>query len=163
MPEVNLGQLLFGKLWGKSVIPPQHKKKDGTWVETGEDEPMPTTLTGSIVAQPVDVQARYSKTIQTHSGVTLAPSAGNIGAWIDCEGFNELAITLMNDATASSYVNVHWSNDNANAHGEDSQVMQGTSRYKSGNIAVKARYARFLVYNSDATPHSMSVWAYLKA
>jgi hypothetical protein len=137
--------------------------------ETGK--PMPkvaATLTGSNIAQPVDIQARLSQTIQTHSGVSVAPSGNSAGnyasTWIDCDGFDKIGITLNNDAATSSNIDIYWSNDNSAIHGREQNVIpSGTLAIRAGITDVKARYARVYVFNNDAAPHTFSAWAYLKA
>ena len=115
---------------------------------------------------PVDIQARLSQTIQTHSGVTVAPTTGtNDSAWIDCDGFVDVAISQINDALTASHVHVFWSHDNGTTtHGLGVNVLTGTAQQKDPvQIPIKARYLRLQLSNTDATPHVMSTWVYLKA
>jgi hypothetical protein len=112
------------------------------------------------------IQSKYSKTVQTHSAVSIALSAWNTSAtWIDCDGFDKIALTLLNDAATGSTVNVLWSHDGVTQQGEDSSVITtGNLIRKAGVTDVKARYAKVSINNADATAaHVMSAWAYLKA
>ncbi len=124
-------------------------------------------LTGSNIPEaqaiPYQIVKRKQTTIQTHNAVSIAAGAISIGSWIDCNGFDKLAITLLNDATTSSQVHVYWSNDGVNNQGYDEAVVaNNTISLKAGITDVKARYARLYVHNGDTVAHTMSAWAYLK-
>jgi hypothetical protein len=118
----------------------------------------------SQIIVPTDVQSRYSKTIQTHSGTVVAPSGWNQGPWIDCDGFDKLAFNFKNDGTTSSDIYIDWSTDGTNAGqaGVDAVVTGNTQQYRSGIVDIKLRYARIALKNNDAAPHTMSAWAFLK-
>lgn len=149
-------------------------KDDGTIINTAEmieaiynslvvDKDAGVTLTGSNVAQPTDLQSRYSQTIQTHNAVSVGASGSSIGTWIDTEGFAKLAITFANDNSTGSKINIHWSNDASSIHGFDDSVGGTTmSQQKTGIVDTKARYARLALFNTDTVAHTMSAWAYLK-
>ena len=124
-----------------------------------------TTLKESQLIVPVDIQSRFATTIQTHSSVMITPSGNNSSAYIDCDGFNEVAFTLRNDAVTASFGNVQWSNDGTTVHGEDSNAIpSSTPQVKSANVSVKARYVRLQLNNGDTgAAHTMSAWAYLKS
>lgn len=109
--------------------------------------------------------SRDSVTIQTHSGVNILANANSPSAWIEATGYSDLAITLMNDAVASSIVYLQWSNDGVSQHGEEapSLLPSATNRYRSAQVPIKARYFKISIQNADATsPHIMSCWVYLK-
>jgi hypothetical protein len=119
-------------------------------------------LTGSIIQQPVDIQSRLQTTIQTHNAVSVAASGFSASSWIDCEGFDKLAGTMMNDASTNSYVSVFWSNDGVNTHGNELVFSTNTLNLKYFETPIKSRYARLVIGNSDTVAHTMSAWAYLK-
>jgi hypothetical protein len=110
------------------------------------------------------VTLRNAKTIQTHNAVSVAANGKSVSAWIDGDGFENLAITLLNDATTSSRVDIWWSNDGTNHQATDSSVIpSGTSTHRSGIVVTKARYFKVSVFNEDdLAAHTMSAWAYLK-
>jgi hypothetical protein len=115
---------------------------------------------------PVDIQSRLASTIQTHSGVVVAPSSTSYGAnaWVDTDGFTDIAVTLLNDASVSSVVDVFYSNDGSNEHGSETVIASGTPLKRAGSTSLKARYIKVRVTNSDAgAAHTMNAWAYLKA
>jgi hypothetical protein len=122
-------------------------------------------VSSSDIIVPTDKQSGLQKTIQTHNAVSVALSSNSTSStWIDCDGFDKLAITLLNDAGTSSFANAYWSNDGVSTHGMDTVIAASTQQQKAGVVDVKARYLKVLVGNSDATlAHTMSAWAYLKA
>lgn len=121
-------------------------------------------IQSSQVIQPVDVQARYAQTIQTHNAVSVAASGSSNGAWIDSNGFDYIGVTFNNDAGTSSYLKFEWSNDGTNVHGEETGILNNTNMRKSYDIRTRARYFRLVLVNGDtAAAHIMSAWVYLKA
>ncbi|MCP1324265.1 hypothetical protein [Bacillus sp. S0628] len=122
-----------------------------------------TNIDASDIMMPVDLQSHHQETIQTHNNVVVAPTTWNNGAWIDTSGFNEVAITMSNNASTKNKVNVHWSHDGVNSHGDESILEEGTSASRAGIVATKARYFRVCLNNGDVAPHNMSAWVYLKA
>jgi hypothetical protein len=144
--------------------------KTGQWVymDDGTVAQQVYNETDQTTIKPVDIQSRLASTIQTHTGATVAAggsSQGNFSSsWIDCDGFSEIAVTLMNDGTTNSSAQIWWSNDNTNQHGNDDPIVGGTPRYRAGSVTIKARYAKVVIWNNDgAAPHTMSAWALLKA
>lgn len=128
-------------------------------------KPMPkvgSKINGSDVMLPIDVQGHYQSTIQTHNAVSILASSGSNGGWIDCAGFDTIAITVMNDAVTQSYIDIQWSHDGVNQQGLDSSVAD-SQQYKAMSVPTKGRYARIRIGNGDTVAHTMSAWAYLKA
>jgi hypothetical protein len=147
---------------------------DGTWAQqvqiAGTDASSSSTgALGVNVKQadaivPVDIQNRLASTIQTHSGVVVAATTGtSASAFIDTDGFDKIAISLYNDAQTNSGAYLEWSNDNATAHGAETIIATATARNKISITDTKARYVRLVIQNTDAAPHTMNAWAYLKA
>jgi hypothetical protein len=134
------------------------KNANGTYSEN-------THITGSDIMQPVEIQGRYAQTIQTHNAVSIGASASSTqSTWIDCNGYDQIAVTLSNDGTTASTLNVTWSNDGVTAHGAEAILPNATgSAQRTGIVPVKARYAKLVLINGDAAAHTMSAWAYLKA
>jgi hypothetical protein len=135
---------------------------DGTVAQlvSGEAE----VTTNEVI--PVDVQARLSQTIQTHSGASIVNGTGSFGTatWIDCDGFSEIAITFLNSGATASVIDVDWSNDNATLHGRDSALLpSATQQWRTGETKVKARYCRLNVFNGHTAPITANVWVLLKA
>lgn len=121
------------------------------------------TILASEIAVPIDVQAHYAKTIQTHNAVSVGASGNSNSSYIDCDGFDKVAFTVLNDAATNSSVETHWSNDGINAHGAETLIVQSTSPNKVGISDIKARYVRVQLKNADTVAHTMSAWVYLKA
>lgn len=122
---------------------------------------------GTQAIQVANVK-RKATTIQTHAAVSVALSSNSVSAtWIDCDGFTEVAINMLNDANTSFACSVIWSTDGVNTQGADSVFSPGNGAWgnaRSGVVPVKARYLKVIALNSDAgAAHVMSAWAYLKA
>ena len=129
-----------------------------------ENNPLNTRITTNAII-PVDVQARLSQTIQTHNAVSVAASGtSNQTNYMDCDGFDKLGVTALNDAATSNTVNVIWSNDGVNPHGQETVCSAQATSLRSGITDVKARYVKVQLINGDgALAHIMSAWAYLKS
>lgn len=113
--------------------------------------------------QPTEIQARYATTIQTHSGVTIAPSTSANSVWVDCDGFDKVAVTFVNGGGTSNYVALRWSNDNSNLHGLETVLATTTDQYRAVESMVKARYLQVQVYNGHTAPVTVNSWILLKA
>lgn len=112
---------------------------------------------------PTEIQSRRTQTIQTHNAVSLPATTGSsASAWIDTDGFNEIAITMLNDATTNTVIDIGWSNDGITMHGLDFGTATNV-KYKALRYTTVARYVRVVVTNTDASAHTVSAWAYLKA
>jgi hypothetical protein len=123
------------------------------------------SLAGSNVIQPVDIQARYATTIQTHNAVSVSASGSAAGSWIDCSNFTEIGITVMNDAATSNGAYLDYSNDGVTIHGQDINNIITTNNQarKGNNKPIISKYVRVVLVNADVAAHTMSAWAYLKA
>jgi hypothetical protein len=138
------------------------RTQDGKIVDNAN--PLAVKTSSSDIIQPVDIQSRLQTTIQTHNAVSVAAGSTSQSAWIDCAGYDKIALNLKNDASTSSLGHIYWSTDGVNAHGFDNSVLpSNTTSVKSGITDVKARYARIDIHNGDTVAHTMSAWAYLKA
>jgi hypothetical protein len=125
----------------------------------------PTTrvnIGGSDYQAAVDIQNRYQKTVQAHNNASIAATSYTSSEWIDTQGFNEIAITLLNDATTSSNCEILWSHNASTRHGTEIGVSSGTGRDRTASVTTKARYVKLNVYNADTTTHTFSSWIYLK-
>lgn len=133
---------------------------DGYGRGIDENNPLPIKENKGYIT-PVDVQARLSQTIQTHSGVVIANTAQNTTAtYIDCDGFDKVAITYTQSVAGTSNATFFWSNDGATNHGHEDIL---TTAMKSGCFEVKARYLKVGIYNGHTAPFTISAWVYLKA
>jgi hypothetical protein len=115
---------------------------------------------------PTDIQSRLQQTIQTHNAVSVAISGSSVeSSYHDCDGYDKIAITFMNDAATTSAANIYWSNDGTTAHAYEYNIIPSNTTQKKGAITdTKARYFKVEVVNGDgAASHTMSAWAYLKA
>lgn len=146
---------------GKDLV---HVEPDGL---NGTKGNMRVTTADSAIMQPVEIQGHLSQTIQTHNAVSVPLSGNSIAPtnWIDCGGFDQIAVTLLNDAATASKVSILWSHDNATTHGVDWDILlSGTTQQRVIRTGVKARYMKVRLDNADtAAAHVMSAWAYLLA
>lgn len=121
-------------------------------------------LTGSDVMIPTEKQATYAKTVQTHNAVTVANATWNTqSSWQDAEGFDQIAVTLLSDNSASNSMILKWSHDGVAEQGEETVIVAGTGQRKASQTGVKARYFKVSVNNGHTAPVVMNAWAYLKA
>lgn len=135
--------------------------RDGKGDVITPENPLNTNMTtGEII--PVDVQARMSQTIQTHSGAIVAQSTSSDSAWIDTDGFGEIAITMLNSASTTSAVSLLWSNDGVSKQGEDIILTSNTQNRRAGATSTKARYVIVQIQNGNTVPNTFNAWAYLK-
>jgi hypothetical protein len=127
--------------------------------------PLPVDVNTADAIQPTDIQSHLQTTIQTHNSVSVAASGTSVEtSYHDCDGFDKIAITFMNDAIVASSANVYWSNDGSTTHAYEFNVVpSSTTQKKSGITDTKARYFKIEVVNGDTVAHTMSAWAYLKA
>lgn len=129
----------------------------------GQENPLPSRLSEADVMVPVDIQGRYASTIQTHSAVLVPATTGTSdSAYIDCDGFDKLSYTMKNDASTNNAVTVIWSNDGVTQHYFENSPVDN-NMYKGGVLDIRARYVKIRVSNTDAAPHTMNAWIYLKA
>lgn len=122
-----------------------------------------TNLKSSEIALPVDVQARYARTIQTHSQVAVASAAWSEGMWIDADGYDRVALTMTNSGFTTAQANIQWSHDGVNVQGMDYAVCPSdANNHKAGETGVKARYLRVQLYNAHSASATLNCWARLK-
>jgi hypothetical protein len=154
-----------------NIVGPNYynKTKDEYEIVEGSNGSINMQLTGSNMIQPVDIQARLSQTIQTHSGVVVAPAGNGVGAYFDCDGFDKVGITFSCSTAPTAndklYINVDWSNDGTSHHGLEVMPVKMVINLtrSAGILEVKARYCRIVVVNVDTPPHTVNAFAYLKA
>jgi hypothetical protein len=128
------------------------------------DNPLAVQEVGSSIIKPVDIQSRLAQTVQTHNAVNVGANTWSEQTiWIDCDGFDKIGFTILNDAATNNNAQVIWSNDGATKHGEDVTIGVMANQRRSLITDIKARYAKLSVQNGDTISHTMSAWAYLKA
>lgn len=119
----------------------------------------------SEVMIPVDIQSRYTRTIQTHNAVSIGASSSSSSNFFSSDGFNEISITLLLDGGTASQVYIHWSHDGVNPHGDDSTLPgNSTGNLKAFTTSVKAKYFKVILRNNDASSSRIATaYAYLKS
>jgi hypothetical protein len=122
-----------------------------------------TNVKGSDIIQPVDIQARYAQTIQTHNAVSVPATTGaSDSAWLDTSNFSQVGVTVTNSSPTPMKAEILWSNDGLNMHHYE-VIANGSIAYGGGHYDIKSRYFRIRLSNTDGTARIMSSWAYLKA
>jgi hypothetical protein len=158
----------FNKLFKRNVegivAPNQYYNPttDDYEVVQGSNGAAQVSLASSNVIQPVDVQARYATTIQTHNAVSVNGSNGTSDSpYYEVNGFDKVAFTLNNATGTGVSGTLIWSNDgNAQHHFE---TVSGVS-YIGTCVDAKAKYVKLRVTNTEAiNARIMSAWLYLKA
>lgn len=109
---------------------------------------------------------RNQDTIKTHDNVTIASANGGYGSsgnFVSCDGYETLALSLLNDASTNSTISVDWSNDGTIANIANEVLVADTKNVKSGITTVKGSYFRVFIWNSDTVSHVFNAYAYLKS
>lgn len=124
-------------------------------------------ISGTNIMQPIDIQSHLQTTIQTHNAVSVPASGASVQAsWMDCNGFDQLNGTILNDGNAGQNITVQvlWSNDGVTNHGTETPITASTAQRNAFRTSIKARYAKFSLVSGDVTnAHTLSAWAYQTA
>lgn len=120
-------------------------------------------IVDSEVQQPVEIQGHRTETIQTHNAVNIATTVWSGSAWFDTDGYSEVSLTMLNDASTNSQAALEWSNDGATKHGSETLLATNTLKERCATTSTKARYVKVAINNPDAASHIFSAWIYLKA
>jgi hypothetical protein len=161
----------FNKLFKRNVegivAPNQYYNPttDDYEVIQGSNGAAQVSLAGSNVIAPVDIQARYAQTIQSHSVVNIPANDRSYSQWIDVSGFNEIEITAIGEGDIfDCYIEFsHDANrivfsDAFSYHHEGSQIdSEGAFSQK-----VRTRYVRIVIMNPSPGVLVSSSWLYLK-
>ena len=132
--------------------------EDGVKYETGH-----ANIQEAGIMLPVDIQSHYAQTVQLYNAVNVPLSGSVSSAWIDTNGFDRLATTVLISGVTSSTIQFVWSNDGVAQHGVEN-ALADVNGFKVAETTVKARYVRLFFLNGDATnARTMSAWFYLKA
>jgi hypothetical protein len=105
------------------------------------------------------------KTIQTHTNQNINTVTGNTqAAYMDCRGYEKIAINLKKDITGNAKVDIIWSHDGVNPCGDSRDVIPSNSALRdSGIVETRAEYAKVYIYNSHTATIQFNCWAYLKS
>jgi hypothetical protein len=137
------------------------RTQDGKIVDNAN--PLAVKTSSSDIIQPVDLQSRLQTIIQSHNAVSLAAGAlSDSATWIDCNGYDEIVVTFLNDAATSATTHILWSNDGTNLHGISRGTASSNKEHDPKLLPVGARYAKVRLANNDTVAHTMSAWTYLK-
>lgn len=118
----------------------------------------------------ISLRDRKTQTIQTQNAVSVVANGSSVpstggptnNGWQSSKGFDQVAVTMTNDAAINSGCAVYWSNDGVNAHGNETIIATAAQVNKAGRTGVKADWFKVVPINGDASlAHTMSAWAYL--
>jgi len=143
---------------------PQHEDVNGDYKRTGEINPLPVSVEDGGAAAQVDIQYRKQKMVPTHAGVLITNGSTSFGTnvWIDTDGFNEIALTLINSVAGNTLFDVYWSHDNATIHGANYGQGNSAALAKGIVLPILARWVKISVGNNHTAPSTISAWTYLK-
>lgn len=111
-----------------------------------------------------EIQSRYSTSVQTHSGVTIAPSTWSTAStWIDCSTFYDVGINLTNSLAQDTAIDIVWSHNGTTISGREADVKPGLLLEKAFLTQTKAPYIRVDVFNKHTAPVTINTWVYLKS
>lgn len=145
--------------------------RSGNSVEVDNDGNINTGLSNSKIVQPVDIQARLTQSIQTHTGVTIpnnngvSTGIGWVDSHVDGSPLTHLGITASMTSGTGMRIEVQFSNDGVNYFSFIS-VYDGTTKdfATDKDIQLSARWFRISITNKDASaPKVTNAHAYLKA
>lgn len=122
----------------------------------------PTDNTAARWITEVAIPNRASVTMATHSAVVVPANGIAESNWLRCEGYENMAITLTNDASTFSDIEVWWSHDGSTVHSKNPNLLISTDQDKSTQVSTKAVWGKVVLINEDDKEHVMSAWAYLK-
>jgi len=121
----------------------------------------------SEIMQPVEIQNRYTKTIQLQNAVVIAASGVVNGGWNSCDGFDKLGVTVNMNAGTGMQITIDWSFDGTTLFASSSDVQpnyDGNASKVGFETPVIAPYFRATIKNKDATnSKTTSSYGYLKA
>jgi hypothetical protein len=124
-------------------------------------------VANSQIQQPVDIQSRYSLSVQTHANKSINSQWGDYGAdvWIDTDGFANVGLSISSNNFHDFSVDVAWSNDGVNVRGLSNEVIPGGSNYKYASLKsplpVQNRYCKVIITNKSTSAKTYSAWLYL--
>lgn len=152
------------------------KQEDGTWVLkteiAGADSTGGAVNTNGVSQEyvaPTSIEHRNATTIQTHSGVTIAPNTINSGSWVDSyvngSFLSYLGVTVSMTSGTGMVVSVQFSHDGVNYFSEEQLIDTASSIYGTKeDIKLPARYFKIAIKNKDAaTPKTTNAYVMLKA
>lgn len=124
-------------------------------------------VANSNIQQPIDIQSRYSLSVQTHSNKSINSQWGDYGAdvWIDTDGFANVGLSIGANNFHDFYVDIAWSNDGINVRGLSNAVIPSGNNYKYASLTsplpVQGRYCKVLITNKSTSAKTYNAWVYL--
>lgn len=112
----------------------------------------------------VQTIARKTITIRTHDSVNVPSGQTNMSDWINSDGFESVALTLLVNIPAPVAAIIQWSEDGINIDAEE--VMMSSNvvlQARCIDTKTKACYFRVIVNNTGVEDHIITTKCYLKA
>jgi hypothetical protein len=124
-------------------------------------------LKESQVIQPVDIQARLTHLVQTHSGVNILPNSWGSSPWIDSHvngsPMTYLGVSVNMSSGSGMTVKVSQSHNGVDFFSESTLSEAGLHYGTDKDIQLSARYFRVDIKNKDTVnPKVTNAYAYLK-
>jgi hypothetical protein len=106
---------------------------------------------------------RQQKTVETHKAVTVGAGATVYSEWIDMQGYDSLALTVLNSGATANTGTLEWSEDGQNKFIGVAVLANATSQERVGTSPNYLRYVRVALLNGHTAPVTMSSKIRLKA
>lgn len=155
MPLRDNADIQYTSMWGAAIPLPQHEKADGTFVVTGENNPMPIMALGQI---PTQEQSRLTPQDKVATAFSINAGATLTVATVPMSGYSALGYNSFASASHAHATTIWASPDGATRTGTVATV---TATNQGRNLLgdVSAEYAIIEVTNSDASARTYDVWA----
>jgi hypothetical protein len=120
-------------------------------------------LIHSDIQMPVEIQSRFTKTVQTHNAVSIAGNGTSNSSIVSCDGFDKVSVSAVMTSGTGMSIWLDWSFDGSTFFG-GTPLSTTSSTQASVEFTVQAPYLRVGIKNNDATnPKTTSAFAYFKA
>jgi hypothetical protein len=143
---------------------PQHADANGTYVATGEENPMPVQVNFVKGMVPVQFQEtlKTQSSIPTHTGVTVPSNTYMYGQWIPTNGYDKFGVNITMLNGTGMTVKIELSLDGS-AYLSEKVLYDGSSVTVVEEYPITAPYFRLLVRNKDAAVKTVNASVLLKS
>jgi hypothetical protein len=144
---------------------PQHADANGTYVATGENNPMPVQVNFVKGMVPVQFQEslRTQAYINTHTNVIIGADTYNYGNVIDARGYDKIAVNVLMLNGTGMIIKLETSGDGVNYNAQQT-LYDGSSAAFVGEVGLPSPYVRLIIKNKDtAAVKTTSANIFLKA
>lgn len=158
MPLRDNADIQYTSMWGAAIPLPQHEKADGTFVVTGENNPMPIMALGQV---PVQEQSRLTPQEKFASAVSVSAGGTQIVAYVPMTGYTDFGIGIIATVSHTWGVNVLPSADGTQTnmtYAADLTISTGASITKGGKGQSTLEYIAIQIVNNDTVARTYDIW-----